>query len=107
MVCQSRISAGRPDANDFFYFAFAAIIYFTMKKLIWIALAVLLGLGIWKAGVYFYHQMEQEEAKRNMMMEKQSNSAAEGYVNPAASALEQKARNLERKTREVEQEEGQ
>lgn len=75
-----------------------------MKKLIWIAAAVLLGLGLWKIGVYYYHQMEQQEAQRNAIMQKQAEDAAEQYTNPAASALEQKARQIERKTEESEEE---
>ncbi len=73
-----------------------------MKKLIWLVILAAIGFGLWKIGVYYYHQMEQEEAARQQVMEKQSSSAAEGIADPAASALEQKARNLERKTQESE-----
>jgi len=73
-----------------------------MKKLIWLVVLAAIGFGLWKLGVYYYQQMEQEEAARQMQMEKSAHSAAEGYANPAASALEQKARNLERKTQESE-----
>ena len=74
-----------------------------IKKLIWILILVGLGFALWKAGIYFYHTMEQEEAKRDTIMQKQSQSAAEGYVNPAESSLEQKARQVERKTQDLEQ----
>lgn len=75
-----------------------------MKKIIWIVVFLALAFGLWKAGVYFYRQMEQEEAKRNLIMEKQSQSAAESITAPATSGMEHKASEARKKLDQINQE---
>jgi len=76
-----------------------------LKKIIWIAVLIALGIGLWKAGLYFYRAMEQEEEARHEMMDKQSQSTAESITAPATSGMEHKANQVRKKIEDIEREE--
>ena len=76
-----------------------------LKKIIWLAVLSALAFALWKAGVYFYRAMEEEEEARQGMMEKQSQSTAESITAPATSGMEHKAGQVRKKLEGIEREE--